>query len=186
MIRVLSSVLCVMIFLWSGARAASAEKRPGAKGASVKIAHIQPALKYPGELMTLIVTLKGTKDSERRLRAFIVRDGQILDLSLPSAQYNQQEEPYYEVPVYAPEGELLYLFLLYNPDGTVTASDRFYVRRPCLPSTDLASGKIDNSLQPDVKLKELVQQADDLSRDIKSYETILSMLKELYKMIGEK
>jgi hypothetical protein len=176
----------VMLCLF-GQSAVAAEKRPAPK--AVEIVHIAPTPKQlpaPGELMSLNVSLKNTKDSERKLRAFVVRDGQMLDLTIPSGQYNQQEEPYYEVPLYAPEGELLYLFMLYNPDGSITRSDRYYVRRSCLPDTTLALGKIDKTLKPDAQLVELVAQAERLKRDIKSYETVLLLLKDLKKLIGER
>ncbi len=166
-----------------------AEKRSaGAKGTAVEILHVAPAPKQlpaPGEMMKLLVTLKNTKDSERRLRAFIVRDGQMLDISVPTAQFNQEEMPYYEVPLYAPEGEMLYLFMLYNPDGSVTSSNRYFVRRLCLPNTTLASGKVDPSLPPDQRLIQLASQVADLNRDIKSYEMVLSLLKDLQKLIGD-
>lgn len=181
-------ILCAALILGCLPEVQAADKA-AAKSAPVELVHVAPTGKQlppPGELMTLTVTLKKTKDSERKLRAFVVRDGQMLDLSVPSAQYNQQEEPFYEVPMYAPEGEILYLFLLYNPDGTVTRSDRYFVRRPCLPEIALTSGKVDQSLQPDAKLVELIDQSVRLNRDIKLYETALGLLRELQKLIGER
>jgi hypothetical protein len=130
--------------------------------------------------------LKNTKDSERKLRAFIVRDGQMLDLSLPSSHYNQREEPYYEFVLHAPVGEILYLFLLYNPDGSITRSDRYFVRRLCIPELTPAPNQIDQTLSPDARLLELAVQTDRLGRDNKLYENALSLLRELHKLVGER
>ncbi len=154
----------------------------------VKIIHTLPKASdfpYPGTPVTLGVSISNTKDTDRRMRAFIVRDGQLLDLSVASATFSEQELPTYKFEFHSPFAELLYQFVLYNPDGSTTISDRYFVRRSCAPDITLAVGKVDPSVRGYERFNELIAQAKALDNNIEGYREAISLLKSIKTKLGE-
>lgn len=146
------------------------------------ISHIPPkpsSLPAPGNQMELTITLKNTKDSERKLQAMIVKDGQLQNLVIPSGKFNVSDEPSYTFSFAAPLGELIYQFILYNPDGTFTISEKYSIRRSCIPDVTLAPDQIPDEIQGDKKILELIAQSQSLDRDIENFERVMKLLQEL-------
>ena len=161
---------------------ASAQQQP------VAMVHVAPRasqLPAPGSQLELAVVLKNTKEVDRKLRVFMVKDGQMMNFSLASAKYSLQEEPTYTFQVSSPLGELFYQFVLSNPDGTYSISERYFIRRNCIPNIEPAPSKVSNQAQGDKGLQELAAQRAALARDIESYESVRALLNQLTKLMGD-
>jgi hypothetical protein len=187
-IAVLGALLGTILSIITGARYSYAEVTSKPNLPPLSISHTPPKpkeLPIPGAPMELIVSLKNTRDSERTLRAFMVVDGQMMDISVPSAKFNAQDEPSYTISLNAPVGEILYQFILYNPDGTYSISDRYFVRRSCIPDISPAPDTLPDASRGDKRLLDLVVQSKALERDIENYQRIISLLNDIKKLTGE-
>ncbi len=178
--RIKSSIIIATLFAISLVACpwARAEDQP-----QFKIQHLPPkpsVLPEPGEPLTLKASLKGTRVSDMRMRLLAVTDGQLLDVSVPSATFNDKDEPSYSFTIHAPLVETGYVFMLYDKQGSVVLSPQWYsVSRGCMPDISVAPDKIDPELQGAEKLKALVEQAQNLERDIQKYQKVLKILDEI-------
>jgi hypothetical protein len=136
-------------------------------------------LPMPGSSFTVKVKLSNTKDIDRRLRAFVVRDGRVSDVAPTRSYLDEYDQPTYEVEFFAPLAELAYQFVLYNPDGTFSTSRRISVRRPCVPYVDLDKVKLEPKTQGEARLSTLVKLSKSLEREITAYDTTDKLLDEL-------
>lgn len=182
------ALACAVLAAVSTAAAPLYADTPAAAKSAAKISfsHLPlPAdqLPNPGELMKLEVSLVGTRDSDRNLRGYIVRDGQLTEFVLPEAKYDLRDRPMYSFEINAPLAELSYQFVLDNPDGTYAYSQRYLIRRRCWPQTDLAGTDLDPSLQDLDRLKELYGKSMLLERNNRAYDSALKILEQLQQEI---
>lgn len=140
-------------------------------------------LPMPGAPFVVKAKLSNTKDTERRLRAFIVRDGRVTDVAPLKAYLDANDEPTYEIQMYAPLAEISYQFVLYNPDGTFSTSQRISVRRPCVPYIDLTKLKLEPKSQGEARLETLIKLSRGLEREISSYDVSLKVLEDLQERL---
>ena len=86
----------------------------------------------------------------------------------------------------SPLYELNYQFFLYLPDGGVKASERFRLRRECVPNIDFTSIKFDSANPEKIdRVKELAKQSDRLEGDLQRYEEALKLLNQTKQMLEE-
>jgi hypothetical protein len=179
-----SAVICGLLLFCMFALESLAQSSTG----NPTLSHTPPYgtdLPFPGKLMSLEAKLLNTKQTNRKLRVLIVRDGRLLDLSTDGALLNERDIPTYKFTIYSPLAEISYQFILYNPDGTVTTSRRYSVRRDCLPNVELTGVKPDSELSADEKIAALAHQSRGLDRDLEAYERALGLLEELRTIIKE-
>lgn len=182
---VLKSILLLGVFINAYPDKISAAEPPS-PAASVSIVHIPPkaeSLPLPAKMLTLEVKLSGTNRTNRKLRALVVRDGRLIDVALGNAQRNERDEPIYKLAIYSPLAELSYQFILYNPDGSVTGSERYVLRRTCLPNIELTDTTVPTDAKNRDLIETLVRQSKGLDRDLESYEKVYALLEELKGLI---
>lgn len=136
-------------------------------------------LPAPGAAFIVKVKLTNTRETERRMRALVVRDGRVTDVPPLKAYLDEYDMPTYEVQMHAPFAELSYQFVLYNPDGTFSHTPRFTVRRPCIPFVDPDSIKLEPKNQGEARLESLVRLARSLESEVLSYDVAIKILEEL-------
>ena len=152
----------------------------------VKIQHKAPnvkALPQPGELITLYVYLRHTRDTNRELRAFLTRDNKLSVLSIADSYLNEYDYPTYEITVPAPMAELSYEFALVNPDGSSAHSGPYQLRRKCLPDMSEPELNITEDISFRGKVEALTLHAMQLERQLLSYETAETLLQELHQLL---
>lgn len=143
-------------------------------------------LAYPGKLMTLSLKLNGTKQTSRKVRALVVRDGRLMELWAYQAIADENDVPEYKFTINSPVRELSYSFIVYNADGTTTSSKRYKVERACLPDTHLAEIKAPPEDSPgEQRLLMLIQQSRSLERDLDTYDKALGLIQELEELVKE-
>lgn len=142
-------------------------------------------LPMPGAPFVIKAKLSNTKDTERRMRAFIIRDGRVTDVAPLKAYLDAYDQPTYEIQMYAPLAELTYQLILYNPDGTFTSSQRISVRRPCVPFIDLSKIKLEPKSQGEARLETLVKLSRGLEREISAYDISLKIIEDLQEKLKQ-
>jgi hypothetical protein len=134
-------------------------------------------LALPGTPFTVKVKLGNTRDTERRLRAIVVRDGRLADVPpLKAAYLDEYDQPTYELQIFSPLAELSYQFVLYNPDGTFSTTPRHTVRRQCIPFIDIEQITLEPKSQGEARLDALVKLSRGLEREVAAYDTAVKLL----------
>lgn len=140
----------------------------------------------PGLPLELSVNLYKLRQPGMRLIALIVRDGKILNVPLSDPSLSDLDNLVYKLQVPSPLYELNYQFFLYLPDGGVKASERFRLRRECLPNIDFASIKLDAADSDKIdRAKELAKLSDRLEGDLQRYEEALKLLNQTKQLLEE-
>lgn len=142
-------------------------------------------LPFPGSTMTLSVTLLNSRDSQLSVRGYIVRDGKLLDIPLNDYSVDDADRIVYSASINAPLAELNYYFVLLGPKGVVNSSERYSIRRDCLPAVDTIDLKIPANTPAKTRLNMLQKQATGLQDELQNYETAVKLLEEL-KVLTEK
>ena len=182
-----SALMTADIFAQVGNTPLETESKIIGKTASISISHISPKpdeLPYPGQKFKIRVQLKGTKETERQLRIIFIKDGSLIDMSSFNAELNEHDVPTYEISLHAPLAEMVYQFMLYNPDGSALSSPRYSVRRNCIPNVELAQGEVKPEIVGVERLQKLVNEAKHLEQDLAGYEQVLNLLDGLQKQLG--
>lgn len=152
-------------------------------GAKVELLH-QPILveelPSPGAAITLILKLINTKETELPLQILSTRDGKLQSLNPTKAYLDEYDQPTYEIQTHSPLFELTYQFILKNPDSSFTLSQRYVLRRSCIPRIDIAGLDLQNK-EGDERFRLLIQKAEGLSREVAHYETTNKLVEDLYK-----
>lgn len=165
----------------------AAEAAEGAsKARPIKITHIAPRAKdlpAPGAPLKLSLQLEGVRDTERTVTAVVVQDGVMTKVAATGGFLNEYERPAFELALTAPLAELSYQFIVHSPDGTVTPSVRYSVRRPCLPEINLTKLDLPPEASGKERLTALVDSARGLEQDLDSYERALKTLGQLQELM---
>lgn len=160
---------------------------PTAVFADVVIQHtpaLPKDLPAPGGTVSISVSLAGTKDLNQPLKAYIVRDGQVTELVDREATFDQNDQPSYQFSFTAPLAELTYQFVLFQKGGTPKASDRFSIRRPCLPAVSVM--EIDPKASEGARLQGLAISSDQLLKYLANQDEALRLLDELKGLLSQK
>lgn len=149
---------------------------------AARIHHVpMPAseLPYPGAPMEIKATLINSRNSQLVMRAFVVKDGKVMDMTFDHLSSSDGEHLEYSTKLPAPLGELSYQLVLSGPQGVVASSKRFFIRRECLPV--VTNLEINPELPADAKtrLKALKVRAIDLQNEVQNYESVVKLLAEL-------
>ncbi|MBX7145089.1 MAG: hypothetical protein K1X79_11605 [Oligoflexia bacterium] len=183
---VVSSLLAALLHLPTLASAQETQKSPIISG-NVSIIHeplLISELPAPGTTMTLRVRLTNTRDTERKIRALIVRDGRLSD-SIPSKSYlDEYDQPIYEIQTNSPLMELSYQFILNNPDGSFASTERYTLRRSCVPRFD-DSGIETEGIQGEERMRALIKKAEGLAREVANYDTAQKVLEQLEEALAK-
>jgi len=188
-IRLVSFVATLLLLATTSYSPALAQSSPS-QSPKVRLEHSPPMAKdlpAPGSPLTLKVRLKGTRNLDQTLRAFISSDGRVSDHTIPSAKFNQSEEIEYELTFPAPIAGVSYQFALHLADGSQSiTTNRYEILRDCIPNIDLAPENLPEKLKSDERLLLMVKQSRDLERDDQNYQRVLTLLKEIREMIEVK
>ncbi len=158
------------------------------KNSRIKILHnaIKPGeMPYPGSPVKFSVTLENTKNSQLSVRGFFVRDGKIIEQAFTDFSTNDYEQLVYSTIINAPLAELNYQFVVLDGSIPVSTSQRYNIRRSCLPKIESISGEISNNPVMKENIKTLQKQATSIQDEVQNYETALKLLDEL-KVLTEK
>jgi hypothetical protein len=93
-------------------------------------------LPAPGSSLNITAHSFDRLDLQPKARVVYVRDGELTDVFLPPSRLGSNGRPEYMLNIPAPVSDLSYQFFRYNPDGTITSSQKVFVNRNCLPKSE--------------------------------------------------
>lgn len=156
--------------------------------AQIEVAHTPPQpqeLPFPGNPLTLSITLLNSRDTQLTVKGYIVRDGKLMVVDLADFTSDDHDRIVYSTTINAPLGELNYNFVLFDAKGVAGTSDRYSVRRECLPRTNTIDTKLPEDLKGKARLDIQQKHATNLQDELKNYESVIKILDEL-KALTEK
>ena len=136
----------------------------------------------PGDAMTLIVGLSGSMDTERTLVGYFTKDGKITKVPSYKAYLDINDKPVYELMVNAPVQDMSYRFVVYNPDGSITESEKYSLSRVCVPRVDKYPD-LKTIANASERFKLVTAQSKDVETEIKRYERVMGLLDEIDKLL---
>lgn len=157
------------------------------KGPELKVLH-KPLksgeLPAPGEKFELRAMLQGLRNINLKMRALVVSDGRLMDLSL-TGTLDEQDRVIYTTQLPAPLAEINYQFFLYRDDETVLPTQRFSIQRSCLPDVSLLNAATPEPNAAGEVIKDLVRRAKGLERDVRSYARLAETLAALKAVLPQ-
>lgn len=179
----LSGIFVLSVSVLAGFPSRSLAIDPANQRVSLQLLHkplTEKTLPAPGQPLTLAVEVTGTREISLPMRIVAVRDGRLLPVPLSSSYRNASERPVYEFELASPLAELTYQFIVPLSGGAVASSDRFNIRRPCVPALNASTvGNVKNS-----ELEKLAISARVLEQEIDAYTAALNATDALSKEIA--
>ena len=169
-----SSLLSLVIGLGSLCEAQSASK--------VGILHKTPdtrTLPLTSNWMPIAVELTNTKATDLKIRLVGARDGRFIDIALPNGALNEEDRPLYTVEVPAPAATMSYQFIVHQPDGQLSTTNRFTIQRPCVQNFKVEVAGDDSDAQFRREVATLVAKAKQHERDRANLEAASKVLEEI-------
>ena len=182
--RVVASVCCTLVLLAiSGDKSAYAQISSKGDSVAVDFVHAPPrSLPQPGLKLKLEVTVKdGTRDTSNPLNAYLSIDGK-LTIIPASAWLNAEDQPTYTIETHAPRTEIVYQFGVETADGQTLRSNRYEIRRPCVPEVANTDVEIPTGRDEEQRILYLLEANRRLDEEIKMLEASLDILTSLNEL----
>lgn len=160
----------------------AAQSQEAASQKRIEVVHKVPnakSLPSAAAMMPLIIELKGTKSIDQKVRLVGSRDGKLIDIVFPRGTLNMADVPTYKLDLPAPIALLSYQFVIHQPDGTLTSTPQFTLKRPCIQTfkVDVPENQRDASFKRDVAT--LVAKSRTLEQETNNLDTALRLLDEI-------
>jgi hypothetical protein len=129
--------------------------------------------------MPIVIELRNTKATDRKIRLVGSRDGKLLDIVFPSGNLNMSDAATYKLDVPAPIALMSYQFVIHQPDGSLTTTGRYVVKRPCIQTfkVDPADNQKDGTFRREVGT--LVSKSRTLEQETANLEIAQKLLEEI-------
>ena len=144
-----------------------------------EISHRVPeisAVPMAGALMPISVELINTREVEAKVRLVGSRDGRFMDIAFPIGALNKLDQPTYMLEVPAPLAAMTYQFIIHQPDGSLSTSAKYAIKRPCIQNFRVAVAKNDPNAKIKIILATLISRSKTLERENTNLETSLKIL----------
>ena len=136
-------------------------------------------LPVPGALVPITVELLNSKDIEAKIRLVGARDGRFIDIAFPMGALNRQDQAEFTVQVPAPLAAMTYQFIVHQPDGSLSASARYVLKRPCIQNFKVDISPNDPNARVKQELATLIAKSKSLERETTNLEASLKLLEDL-------
>ncbi|MEY4700023.1 MAG: hypothetical protein RL326_210 [Pseudomonadota bacterium] len=173
-------VLAVMIALSPSAPDSVAQDSDGPR--RITLVHRAPlpsTIPPLGSLMQIKVETLNTVDITTTIRLVGAKDGRFIDIAFPKGKLNSADHPMYSIDVPAPIAAMTYQFILHQPDGSITTSEKFIVKRPCIPHFKIAEPDKVSTAAYNKEIATLVAKSKELELETLSLESSLKLVEEM-------
>ena len=180
--RALYCCVAVIVVVLSGAGASLAQQEAAPQVVHAHINHRTPdvaKLPLPGSLMPITVELDNSRDIETKIRLVGSRDGRFMDIAFPLGHLNKVDHAEFSLSVPAPLAAMTYQFVVHQPDGTLTTSARYMIKRPCIQNFRVEVAQDDPNAKVKQELGTLIAKSKTLERDTQNLDASLKILEEL-------
>jgi hypothetical protein len=154
----------------------------------LQISHRQPEaakVPLPGSPMQLTVELVNSRDVEAKIRLVGSRDGRFMDIAFPLGALNKLDHAEFSVSIPAPLAAMTYQFVVHQPDGSLTTSARYLIKRPCIQNFRVEVDKDDPNARVKHELGTLIAKSKTLERDTQNLDAALKALKEISATLNQ-
>lgn len=154
----------------------------------LQVGHRQPEtakVPLPGSPMTLTVELVNSRDVETKIRLVGSRDGRFMDIAFPLGALNKLDHAEFSVSIPAPLAAMTYQFIIHQPDGSLSTSARYLIKRPCIQNFRVEVSKDDPNARIKHELGTLIAKSKSLERDTQSLEAALKALKDITTSLNQ-
>jgi hypothetical protein len=154
----------------------------------VTVKHIPPRaqdIPAPGAPLKLGFQLTNTREITQLVTALVTVDGQLMSVLGSEGYLNEYDNPAFEITTIAPLAEITYQLVVRGQDGSIVTSKRYAVRRSCLPSIELTSIAIPETVQGREKLSAIIERTKGLERDLGLLEQALRSAAKLKEMLED-
>jgi len=148
----------------------------------ITVAHQPPrvdAIPAIGTLMPIQVELRNTFDIESKIRLVGSKDGRFIDIAFPRGALNSADQPTFKIEIPSPVAAMTYQFVIHQRDGSLSASERFVIKRRCIQNYTVAVPEDAPNAEFRREVSSLVSQAKNLERDTASLESSLRLLEQI-------
>jgi len=173
----------VALLAFTAAAARADEPRP-----SIRLRHEPPQTKQlppAGTLLPISVQVDNSSDVDIKIRLVGSRDGRFMDIAFPLGVLNASDRPTYTIQVPAPTASMTYQFIVHQPSGDLTLTDKFAVKRNCVHTFSSATPQGDESRDYKQEVATLVAQARALESNNRNLDTALKLIEDLKRDIPE-
>ena len=132
-----------------------------------------------GTLMPIQVELRNTFDIESKIRLVGSKDGRFIDIAFPRGALNSADQPTFKIEIPSPIAAMTYQFVIHQRDGSLSASERFVIKRKCIQNYAVAVPEDAPNAEFRREVSSLVSQAKHLERDTASLESSLKLLEQI-------
>lgn len=179
------ALLAFAFYLFAGVPAHAAKPDKSKKG-ELTIVHTAPRaseLSDPGRDLKLSFSVKGLRKLDLRTKLWLVSDGRMIDAPLQRSYIDEYDRAAFEFATFAPLAEISYQFLIYPEADSAQASQRYSVRRSCLPQVNLTADvpPAGDDTKAEQRMLQLLDQAKGLEKDLSDFERAVGLLQEIKK-----
>jgi hypothetical protein len=129
--------------------------------------------------MQIKVETLNTVDITTTIRLVGAKDGRFIDIAFPKGKLNNSDHPTYSIDVPTPIAAMTYQFILHQPDGSITTSEKFIVKRPCIPHFKIAEPDKASTAAYNKEIATLVAKSKELELETLSLESSLKLVEEM-------
>ncbi len=140
---------------------------------------VAPALlPPPGRPLTLELLIPKIKDLSLKVRAEVIIDNQVLDVTLDGT-LDENDRTFYRTTIRAPISDLAYRFHISGAEDKNISSEEYRIVRPCTYDQKLTDTTIAPDLAPVQLARELVRVTKGLEKDISDFSEVVEVLKAI-------
>jgi hypothetical protein len=132
-----------------------------------------------GNLMQIKVETLNTVDITTKIRLVGAKDGRFIDIAFPKGRLNSADHPTYTIDVPTPIAAMTYQFILHQPNGSITTTEKYIVRRPCIPHFKVAEPDSSSTAAYNKEIATLVAKSKELELETTSLESSLKLVEEM-------
>jgi hypothetical protein len=136
--------------------------------------------------MQIKVETINTVDITTKIRLVGAKDGRFIDIAFPKGKLNSADHPTYTIEVPTPIAAMTYQFILHQPDGSITTSEKFIVRRPCIPHFKIGEPETASTAAYNKEIATLVAKSKELESETTSLESSLKLVEEMKAALSTK
>jgi hypothetical protein len=129
--------------------------------------------------MRIQLELRNTVDIATKIRLVGSKDGRFIDIAFPKGALNDATHPVFFVEIPSPVAAMTYQFVMHQPDGSITTSNRFVIKRACIQNYAVDVPESSASAAYSREIATLVARSKQLERDTSSLEASLKLLEEM-------
>jgi hypothetical protein len=129
--------------------------------------------------MNIVAELKNSRQTDVTIRVVGSKDGRLIDIVMPKGELNTVDNAEYSLTIPAPVAVMSYQFVIHQPDGSVTTTKRFSIKRPCIQTFSVDEFKGDPDAEFKQKLGALVSELKTLESNTASYDEAFKILAEI-------